>query len=236
MFSPEDYIRLIFNHSLCLLCSDRIAEGSLICPSCQADLPWLHNQCYQCAEPLVETTSTQRCGRCLRRPPAFDHSLVPFLYLFPVDRLTACLKNRGRLQIIELAARLFCHRFAEQIHASPPQLIVPVPLHSRRQRQRGYNQAAEWGLRLSRQLEIPCDRRLCRRILDTPHQQGLTATERRRNLRGAFQVTSPPPVEHIALVDDVITTGSTLDALAQELKKQGISRVDVWCLARTPAR
>ncbi len=242
MLSPAVDFWLYFEHfvfsSSCLLCRQPTTDQPLICAACKADLPWLAHHCRQCAEPLsrskVATAVPLVCGRCLQQPPAFDRTLAALQYQFPVNRLIASLKQRARLDILELATELFVDRFESQIIEDPPQLIIPVPLHGRRLYQRGYNQAAEWSRRLSKRLAIPCDSQRCQRVIDTPHQQGLSARQRRLNLRRAFVVKQPAAFEHVAIVDDVMTTGTTLDLLAQVLKHSGVRRVDAWCLARTP--
>ena len=250
------FLDLLFSKPLCLLCGLPCSPDSQICLGCKKDLPWLQNHCRLCAQPLPKTstelhkldevtrkqtnqswTNSQRiCGRCLKNPPAFDRILAPFQYEEPIKQLIATLKNKGRLDIFELAAGLFCEHLSDQIAQQPPQLIVPVPLHRNRLYSRGYNQAAEWAERLSEKLNIPCDKRSCRRLINTPHQQGLTAAARRKNLQHCFHIASPPEVDRIAIVDDVVTTGSTVNALAHKLKDAGVSHVEIWCFARTPTR
>ncbi|OMH38223.1 ComF family protein [Motiliproteus sp. MSK22-1] len=260
MTTNKVYYRLIFDllfsKPLCLLCGLPCSPGSQICTGCKTDLPWLQDHCIRCAEPLPKTStellkpdearrkqtnqsrinSQKICGRCQKDPPAFDRTLAPFQYEEPIKQLIATLKNKGRLDIIELAAELFTEHLRDRITQQPPQLIVPVPLHRNRLYSRGYNQAAEWAERLSEKLDIPYDKRSCRRLINTPHQQGLSAAARRKNLRHCFHITSPLGVERVAIVDDVMTTGSTVNALAHKLKDAGVTHVEIWCFARTPAR
>lgn len=163
---------------------------------------------------------------------------MPWRFAFPVDALITRFKHQarwpyGRLLGERLAHHLE-HAFAEGLPR--PDLLLPVPLARRRLRQRGFNQAqmlADW---LSRPLGISTDARALERVLDTPAQQQLDAATRRRNLRQAFAIATGADVKgrHLALVDDVLTTGATAEALARLLKRAGAERVDVYCLARTP--
>ncbi len=243
MFLDEVNFRLFFDRLLaksnCLLCSQPLRNGELICDGCHSDLPWLQHSCQQCAEPLHGITSSTGlspiCGQCLRKPPKFDRTLAPMSYEFPVNFLISQLKHQAKPDLLQLCCDLFLHRFKTEISQQPPQLIIPVPLHRNRLYDRGYNQAAEWARHLSQQLDIPFDQTICKRITATPHQQGLSAKQRRRNLKNAFKVEHQQLLSHVAIVDDVMTTGTTLDLLAHELRKSGITRIDAWCLARTPS-
>lgn len=115
-----------------------------------------------------------------------------------------------------------------------PELLLPVPLHPRRLRERGFNQAAELAGVIGRELDIRADARACERVRPTVAQTGLTAAERRRNLRDVFRVRIPNPPPHIAIVDDVMTTGATAESLARSLRRQGVERIEIWVCARTP--
>ncbi len=230
---------MVYNWSIiehrCLLCDER-CEGQPLCSPCEADLPWLDGRCTVCAVPLPSRGLV--CGECLKRPPSYDHVEVPWRFAFPVDALITRFKHQarwpyGRLLGERLAHHLE-HAFAEGLPR--PDLLLPVPLARRRLRQRGFNQAqmlADW---LSRPLGIATDARVLERVLDTPAQQQLDAATRRRNLRQAFAIATAADVKgrHLALVDDVLTTGATAEALARLLKRAGAERVDVYCLARTP--
>lgn len=219
----------------CLLCDER-CQSEPLCSACEADLPWLDGRCRVCAVPLP--TRGLVCGECLKRPPAFDHVEVPWRFAFPVDALISRFKHQahwpyGRLLGERLAHHLQ-HAYADGLPR--PDALLPVPLARRRLRQRGFNQAqmlAQW---LSRALAITLETRTLERLIDTPPQQQLDAATRRRNLRQAFALSGEAAVSgrHLALVDDVLTTGATAEALASLLKRAGAARVDVYCLARTP--
>ncbi|WP_273525884.1 ComF family protein [Pseudomonas sp.] len=225
----------LFIEQHCLLCDEPCA-GDPLCSACEADLPWLDARCTVCAVPLPARGLV--CGECLKRPPAYDHVEVPWRFAFPVDTLITRFKHQahwpyGRLLGERLAHHLR-HAYADGLPR--PDLLLPVPLARRRLRQRGFNQAQMLARWLSRELAIVFDDCALERLLDTPPQQQLDAATRRRNLRQAFALRPGSDLRglHLALIDDVLTTGATAEALARLLKRAGAARVDVYCLARTP--
>ncbi|MHC8323595.1 ComF family protein [Pseudomonas sp. GB2N2] len=224
------------NKQICLLCNEPADEATPICLGCETDLPWLGDHCQTCALPLPAAGLT--CGQCLQQPPAFEQVITPWTYSFPVDSLITRFKHSakwpyGRL-LGELLAQFLHHRFDEYL--ARPDALVPIPLATKRLRQRGFNQAAMLARWLSTSLDIPCEEALVKRIQDTDAQQDLNADARKKNLRNAFALIPNAPIKgrHLALVDDVLTTGATAQALARMLREAGAARVDVYCLARTP--
>lgn len=216
---------------VCRLCADAGQPGRDLCAPCQDELPWLEHYCTRCAEPLPEAAEEATCGRCRRRSLPFDTVLAPFRYQAPLDSLIKSFKFQGSLA----SGRLLADLLAEHARRQPrPQLLIPVPLHGRRLRQRGYNQAVELARQVGRELDIPCSPALALRRRHTPPQHDLPARERRRNIRGAFCLRGPLEARHVAIVDDVLTTGSTVAELARELRHAGARRVDVWVVARAP--
>lgn len=215
----------------CLLCGAPGAGGRNLCRPCRHSLPWNRNPCRRCALPLPAGPGGELCGRCLRRPPAWDRVRAPLLYAWPVDRLIQRFKFNGDLA----AGRLLAGLLAEALAAEPEPLpagLLAVPLHPARLRERGYNQAMELAAPVSRRLGLCLLRGACRRMRATQVQSRLNARERRRNLRGAFAVPRPLPVRHLAAVDDVLTTGATAEALSCALRQAGAERVEFWCVAR----
>jgi len=224
------------NKQFCLLCGDATDTVQPICTPCESELPWLGDHCATCALPLP--MSSLQCGQCSTHPPAFERVLAPWAYEFPVDNLITRFKHQakwplGRL-LGELLAQSLQHHFNEGLER--PDALVPVPLAAQRLRQRGFNQATLLARWLSGPLQLPGEEHLLRRIHDTPAQQALDARARRRNLRHAFAMMPGAQVRgrHLALVDDVLTTGATAQTLARLLLDAGAARVDVYCLARTP--
>ncbi|WP_122317436.1 ComF family protein [Pseudomonas cichorii] len=240
MHCQPDYKHQVYiwlkNKQTCLLCDEFSDTPLPICVACETELPWLGEQCLHCALPLP--ASGLSCGQCLKQPPAFTEVVVPWLYDFPLDSLITRFKHQsqwpmGRL-LAELYGQFLQHRFDEGLPR--PDCLLPVPLASKRLRQRGYNQAAMLAGWLGKSLDLTVDERQLLRIRETTAQQGLDAKGRKRNLNGAFKVTDPAWVQgrHLALVDDVLTTGSTADVISRVLLKNGAQRVDIYCLARTP--
>ncbi|WP_426205667.1 ComF family protein [Pseudomonas sp. TWP3-1] len=224
------------NKQHCLLCDEAADADTPLCMACETELPWLGDQCITCALPLPGSGLT--CGGCLKDPPAFEQVAVPWMYGFPVDSLITRFKHNakwpfGRL-LAEVLGQFLQHRFEEDLPR--PDALLPVPLATKRLRQRGFNQAAMLARWLGQQLDLPCDETILRRIHDTSAQQDLNAKARKFNLRNAFTLTPDANVQgrHFALVDDVLTTGATAQALARLLRDAGAARVDVYCLARTP--
>jgi len=187
---------------------------------------------------IAAARSGLTCGGCLKDPAAFEQVVAPWSYGFPVDSLITRFKHNakwpfGRL-LGEILGQFLQHRFDEGLPR--PDALLPVPLANKRLRQRGFNQAAMLARWLGKQLDLPCEEHVLRRIQDTSAQQALDAKARKRNLRNAFDLLPEAHVQgrHLALVDDVLTTGATAQALARLLVDAGAARVDVYCLARTP--
>lgn len=220
----------------CLLCDEPADAEMPICVACETELPWLGDQCITCALPLAAAGLT--CGECLLEPPAFEQVAVPWRYGFPVDSLITRFKHNAKWPFGHLLAdvlgQYLQHRFDEGLPR--PDALLPVPMTTKRLRQRGFNQAAMLARWLSQTLEMPSEENLLLRTQDTSAQQGLDAKARKRNLLQAFALTPDAVVKgrSFALVDDVLTTGATAQALARLLINAGAARVDVYCLARTP--
>ncbi len=224
------------NEQSCLLCDGHCKGERPICTPCEAELPWLEGQCRICALPLP--TRAMVCGECQNKPPYFDQVLTPWHYGFPIDALITRFKHHGKWPLGRLLGTLLSHHLQNAFAQGLPraELLLPVPLGKQRLRQRGFNQAgmlADW---LQAHLHLPSQHHVLRRERDTDAQQDLDAAARQRNLRNAFALSDPSQVKgkHVALVDDVLTTGATANSLARLLKKAGARRVDVYCLARTP--
>ncbi|TAH44521.1 MAG: ComF family protein [Dokdonella sp.] len=218
----------------CLLCAAP-ALGTLdLCAACLADLPRNHACCRRCALPLGQ--SAELCGECLKREPPFASAWAPFRYAHPLNLLEARFKFQRDLAAGRLLARLMVDAATASMPPLPAALLC-VPLHESRLRERGYNQALELAKPLARGLHLPLLPNSLHRVRSTQAQSGLDARARRRNLRGAFELDADARLpDHVALLDDVMTTGSTLRECARVLRKAGVQRVDVWALARAPAR
>jgi ComF family protein len=214
-------MRVLFGGS-CFLCRGRADD--LICADCDADLPRLDFPlCPRCA---LASPAGAVCGRCLSTSPDYDATHAALAYDFPADALVHSLKFRGELALASLLASFL----AERIRHDRVDHVVPVPLSARRLRERGYNQSAEIARHLRRDL---LDVSLCERTRDVRPQIELPHDERQKNVRGAFRCTRALVGARIAVVDDVMTTGATLNEIARTLKAAGAVRVVNWVVART---
>jgi ComF family protein len=216
----------------CLLCGAAGAAGIDLCADCNAELPRNRRCCARCALPLASAAAL--CGECQRRAPPWDAAWVAFRYGWPLDRLESRYKFGADLAAGRVLSTLW------QREACPielPQLLLTVPLHRSRLRRRGYNQALELARPLARQFDLLLRHDLLQRVRPTEAQTELDATQRRRNVHGAFALKAGAVLPaHVAVLDDVMTTGATVAECARVLKRAGAQRVDVWALARTPRR
>jgi ComF family protein len=226
----------------CLVCSEPGHGGRDLCLACTRILPWLGAACARCALPLAGVhaaaaageAAPASCGACLREPPPLAAVHAAFLYTFPLDRLLPRFKFHHDLAAGHLLAATMVDAFAG---LPRPDALVPVPLHLGRLRSRGYDQAHELARPLAAALDVPLQPGLLRRIRATAPQSDLDAGARRGNVRGAFVPVRPTGARmpaHVALVDDVMTTGATLHAAALALHRAGVARVDAWVCARVP--
>jgi ComF family protein len=213
----------------CALCGAPSGD-SLFCPACDASLPAIRHACPRCALPLPE--SRLLCGRCLgKRNPAVDDSVAAFEYRFPLDRLVQRFKFASDLALGHALASRLAQRLAG---VDRPDCLVVPPLSPRRLRQRGFNQALEVAKVLGRAIGVACKPRAIVRLRETEVQHELDRRRRLANLRGAFACACRFERQHVAIVDDVVTTGATAETLARALKDAGAARVSVWAVARTP--
>lgn len=212
----------------CLLCAGSSA-GKLVCTPCEAALPQMQGEhgalCDTCALPV---TAGARCGACLAHPPAYDHVCAPFEYAFPADALVMALKYRGMLAIAPLLGQAVAACLDVR-----PDAIVPMPLADERLRERGFNQGQEIARHVARITGIALLPRTCRRVRNTPPQAVLPWKERAKNIRKAFVCDEDFTGKHVAVVDDVMTTGATLNELARNLKAAGAARVTGLVATRT---
>lgn len=234
-------MRLSLPPGLCLLCRAPATETGL-CAACLEDLQSLRlpePACSHCALPL--TSATALCGHCLRLPPAFSLCVAPFCYYYPLDHLIARFKYNGCSASARLLSGLFCQHLEDFYRRSSlplPQLVLPTPLHWRRHLERGFNQSELLARRAARALGLECPGRLLRRTRATRPQQALSRRDRGANVKGAFAVSRRGRARlagrRVALVDDVVTSATTVREIARVLMVAGAAEVHVWALARTP--
>jgi ComF family protein len=206
---------------VCVACLDRFAPALPRCMRCGLEVP----------------AGKAICGGCLLEPPPYASALAAVTYGFPWDRLVAGFKYRAALDVAPALVELLLGA-QRRSAAAPPSLLLPVPLHAARLRERGYNQAWELARRLGRRLGCRADPSLLLRIRDTPRQLALAPAGRAANVRGAFALEPRRREEvrgrSVTVVDDVMTTGATAAEIARVLLAAGAARIDVWVVARTP--
>lgn len=216
----------------CVLCL-AFTQDSDLCIECNQDLVLNHECCARCAAPLGEGSEHDLvCGACIKKVPHFDSSFIPFRYAYPLDRMIQRLKYARELSIGRVLANSFGERLLAMRSTAWPQAIVPVPLGRSRYLSRGYNQAIELAQQMRPRINIPLRTDWVVRELETTEQATLAREERQTNVRGAFAMSRAPDCDHVAILDDVVTTGSTVNEVAKVLRKAGVARIDVWAIAR----
>ncbi|MCC5795101.1 MAG: ComF family protein [Chromatiales bacterium] len=219
----------------CVLCGAP-EQGHDLCGPCSDDLPWIRHGCSRCGRPVPLQAPTGPCGACRWPSAAFSRVVAALVYEYPLDRLVSLCKYQQRIDLGRLLGELLAARIA-LLAAAPawtmPDLLLPVPLHPRREAARGFNQAAEIASVAGRRLGLRADARLASRVRETGAQAGLPAAQRARNLRGAFLASPDCAGLRVAVIDDVITTGATAMALASAARAAGALEVECWAVALT---
>ncbi|WP_242604572.1 ComF family protein [Legionella fairfieldensis] len=215
--------------STCVLCQQYHRGSLAVCQLCIGLFKQLGPACHYCALPLPDAEFLI-CGLCAKERPVFDSVLTAYAFEEPLRTLLHNFKYQGALYLRSFLIQLMLD--ALPLLTTSAQCLIPVPLHAKRLQQRGFNQAAELARLLAKKLKLPCDFKLCKKIIHTAPQASLDSKQRQQNLHQAFQ-SKTTSYQHVILVDDLLTTGSTANELARVLKRQGVSRVDLWCCART---
>lgn len=219
---------------ICVGCSFNSNNSHVdLCSFCKTNLPWLDECCYQCGAPMDKITESVVCEHCQQSPPPFNRLCALFTYQQPIIKLLGNLKFGKQLFPAQMFANLLMEAVLQYWYVKQPlpELIIPVPLHPRRHRQRGYNQAFEICAPLAKSLSIPVDLDFCQRIKYTQPQTRLEKEHRISNVADAF-VARNKAYENVVILDDVITTGSTVKELSLALQNVGVKNIDVWCICR----
>ncbi|MFK5914183.1 MAG: ComF family protein [Woeseiaceae bacterium] len=219
----------------CLLCLASINNASSLCPSCQNDLPVNYAHCIICSVPLIAaqyTASPLRCGKCQKSPPHYTTSFIPYIYASPLNQLISQFKFNANMSYVPLLADSFLKKFIPR--QSLPECIIPVPLHSQRLHERGFNQSIELARLIAKPLNIHVDSNVVTRNKQTQFQSALNSKQRQQNLKNAFSISKKHHYKHVAILDDVVTTGTTVNELSKILRNSGVEIIEVWALARTP--
>lgn len=218
----------------CLFCLEKTQSHFDICHHCYNSLAINAPCCQRCASPVAAAIHSDitLCGNCLSHDYQYDRVHSPYLYCEEIRYLIRKLKYQNKIHYAEVLADLFTNKAAGITNFQLPQVIIPMPMHPRRLRQRGFNQAMELGRAIANRYQLPLNYTSLIRHRHTDIQAGLAASERQKNVRHAFKLIKPVNYDHVVLIDDVMTTGSTVNEAAKVLKKHGIPQVDVWTIAR----
>lgn len=222
----------------CILCKAKVKNDFDLCDLCAANLPYINNICKSCGMLLDDApVDVFSCGNCMDKHLPFDQVLIPFHYREPISNILSNLKFNHQLGKAKILSKLMCDFLCENYHHKIlPDLIIPIPLSMKRLRERGFNQALELASPIAKKLKIPLDKFNCQRKKHTLPQTSLNIRERQKNLREAFSCDDNYNLKHVAILDDVFTTGSTVYTFSKMLKKFGVKKIDVWCFARVYLR
>ncbi|MFA6013803.1 MAG: ComF family protein [Gallionellaceae bacterium] len=226
---PNLHSRSFFERFLpkqpCFLCG-ALSHDGVWCAACDADLPYLTAaHCPICALP---SANGDICGQCLQHPPQFDRTYAAFAYAFPLNKLIQAAKFSGQITLINRLA----DALTQQLDQMPDGLIA-MPLHPLRLRERGFNQSLLLAQRIAKQLKIPLYKQSVERVRNTTPQSTLPLKERDKNMRDAFACAVDFSGQHLAIVDDVMTTGASIEALSRTLRQAGAKQISAWVVTRT---
>jgi ComF family protein len=218
----------------CILCKNLTNHSRDLCEPCHQRLPILTNPCLRCAHPLMETTKDNYCQACQLHARPMDTTYALFLYQAPITQLILELKFKHMLINARILGELMAYQIKHQWYAQKPlpDIIMPIPLHVSRLKERGFNQALEIARPIAKYIQRPLNYQAAQRIKSTAAQATLNAIERQQNIQNAFVLTESLNHQHIAVVDDVITTGETIMEFCHTLKQNGVRKIDVWSCAR----
>lgn len=235
--------------SRCILCRQTVSEFAVnesvvnkhveVCLDCFNSLPFNKTCCMSCALPLAEDINENvLCGRCIKKSPIFDYCYSLFRYEDEVINLVHQLKFAEKISYARTIGEMLLTMLQDELQAKQgyPECLIPVPLHKSRLKQRGFNQSIEIARVLAKKLEIPIEYDAVMRQRKTTTQTGLNAKQRQQNIKGAFCAVDKINYKHVLIIDDVVTTGSTVNELARVLKKNKVERVGVLSIARAPIK
>ncbi len=225
-FNIREKISCLLNPALCFSCGIPVNADEFICGYCFDSLQQVDNPCPGCG--LPNRINNRLCTTCHSNHPQWQHMIAPLIYTGQVRRLIHDIKFNEQIQLVKALLSRLHHCYQQR----PVEILMPVPLHPTRLFERGFNQSEEIAQLLSRYLNIPVDNTSLQRIKSTQPQSGLSLNKRLKNLMQAFSYQPIAPYQSIALIDDVITSGSTMKEICKKLKKTGVGHIEVWSLAR----
>lgn len=215
-------------YPICVLCNQFHYNSMAVCVACIEFMSPIGPACRYCAYPLPDSHLLV-CGRCIKTKPYFDRAVINYIFEEPLRSLLHQFKYHNSLYLGSFLSYLILLSLNK--HTQFPECLIPVPMHPQRIKLRGFNQAAILTRLLAKKLNLPYDLTHCQKKINTEPQAHLNGEQRQKNLRHAFQAKTLP-WNHVAIVDDLLTTGSTANELASTLKKSGVQYVEVWCCAR----
>lgn len=221
----------------CILCQEKSTNDLALCDVCiTEELPWLKQTCLRCAMPILskEIVEITSCGWCSKRKLFYERTTAAFSYRTPLNIFINQIKFGQNLMLAKTLGHLLALYLKKQIINLPHiELILPIPLHKKRLQQRGFNQTLEMAKPISSLLNIPLAHRNLKRVKQTLAQAELDFSKRKGNMKDAFSIRWPDKIPQcVAIFDDVITTGNTVNELAKTLKKSGVKQIVVWSVAR----
>lgn len=212
----------------CLFCCQPSMRAFALCTRCEQLLPWLGAVCPCCALPQDDE---QNGCQCVKKAPSYDALQALFDYAWPIKNIIAKWKYGGQLHFAMMLAHFMIQRLKPRY---PIDCVIPVPLHPQKLRQRGFNQSIELAVPIAMHLNIPLDRRSCTRMINTASQSHLDRAGRQKNIKSSYFAISPEfKAKHVLIIEDIVTTGATINALSGALKSQGVQTVEIWCCCRT---
>lgn len=219
----------------CISCNKRSYLNHYLCSECEAKLPWSKNACLSCGNPLLDNTlTTIKCGECILYPRPYSFTVSCFAYREPVNQYLNGLKFHGQLEHATGLGLLMSKKIQQtylEHQRNFPSIIIPMPLHQRRLQRRGYNQALELAKPIAKTLNMKIFYNACYRPKNTQAQATLPAKSRQQNVENAF-TSDLTGHQHVAIIDDIMTTGYTMNELCLTLQKRGVQMIDVWCCAK----
>jgi ComF family protein len=228
----EQVMNTLNKDKSCFLCESNTENQHGLCQHCYQRLPRINKACQCCGLPIAEQAESIICAQCIKTPPQYQRSFIPMQYTFPIDKMIQQLKFQKHLNHLPLFSTLLVEYIEHHHTESLPEFLIPVPLHPSRIRQRGFNQAAEICKKLAYHFNIKWLKTDVSRTRKTLTQSEMDASQRRKNMRHAFHANKLSNINHVAIIDDVVTTGSTANSLATTLQQAGITKIEVWAIAR----
>lgn len=217
----------------CTLCLEKSGRDIALCPRCEQNLPWIALPCSYCALPLANSIGGAQpiCGECLYQAPVYEYLQALFDYQWPVHQFVSKLKFGSHLHFAKMLGSLMSHKLKA---LTPVDCMVAMPLHPKRQRERGFNQALEIAKIIAKKQQIRLDLFSCQRVKYTKAQASLSAKRRADNMHySAFKISPKLRARHVLVIEDVVTTGSTVVAFTKALKQSGVETVEIWACCRT---